>query len=45
MPASSGTLIIENFAGIEHLRLDVHPITVIIGLQSVGKSITAKLVY
>jgi len=36
---------IENFKGISHLELDVKPFTVLIGPQSVGKSVTAKLLY
>jgi hypothetical protein len=38
-------LIIENFKGISHLELEVKPFTVMIGPQSVGKSVTAKLLY
>jgi len=38
-------LTIENFAGIRHLEMDVSPFTVLIGPQSVGKSITAKVLY
>jgi hypothetical protein len=38
-------LIIENFKGISHLELEVKPFTVLIGPQSVGKSVTAKLLY
>ena len=38
-------LIIENFKGISHLDLEVRPFTVLIGPQSVGKSVTAKLLY
>lgn len=36
---------IENFKGISHLDLEVKPFTVLIGPQSVGKSVTAKLLY
>jgi hypothetical protein len=36
---------IENFKGIKSLRLEVRPFTVLIGPQSVGKSVTAKLLY
>ena len=36
---------IDNFAGINKLKLDLRPFTVVIGPQSVGKSITAKLLY
>jgi hypothetical protein len=38
-------LIIENFKGIAHLELEVKPFTVLIGPQSVGKSVAAKLLY
>jgi hypothetical protein len=38
-------LTIENFAGIRHLEMDVSPFTVLIGPQSVGKSVTAKVLY
>ena len=38
-------LTIENFAGIKHLEMDVSPFTVLIGPQSVGKSLTAKVLY
>lgn len=38
-------LSVSNFAGIKHLDLEVRPFTVVIGPQSVGKSITAKLLY
>ena len=38
-------LTIENYAGIKRLDLEVRPFTVLIGPQSVGKSITAKLLY
>jgi len=40
-----GTLDVENFAGISKVSLSVSPFTVIIGPQSVGKSITAKLLH
>ena len=36
---------ITNFKGISHLELEVKPFTVLIGPQSVGKSVTAKLLY
>jgi hypothetical protein len=36
---------IENFKGIGNLDLDVRPFTVLIGPQSVGKSVTAKLLF
>jgi hypothetical protein len=45
MSQSSERLLIERFAGIEHLDLDPRPFTVLIGPQSVGKSITAKLLF
>ena len=45
MPRPAERLLIENFAGIARLDLTVLPFTVIIGPQSVGKSITAKLLY
>jgi len=38
-------LTIENFAGIRHLEMDVSPFTLLIGPQSVGKSLTAKVLY
>lgn len=38
-------IIINGFAGIRHLELDLGPINVIIGPQSSGKSVTAKLIY
>ncbi len=38
-------LIIDNFAGIEHLELDLKKINILIGPQAVGKSICAKLLY
>jgi hypothetical protein len=38
-------LVIENFKGISHHDLEVRPFTVLIGPQSVGKSVTAKLLY
>jgi hypothetical protein len=38
-------LTIENFKGIKHLDLEVKPFTVLIGPQSVGKSVVAKLLY
>jgi hypothetical protein len=41
----SERLIIENFKGISHLDLEVKPFTVLIGPQSVGKSVVAKLLY
>jgi hypothetical protein len=45
MPKSSERLQIENFAGIEHLELEPQPFTILIGPQSVGKSVTAKLFF
>jgi len=39
------TIVIENFKGIAHLELEVKAFTVLIGPQSVGKSVTAKLLY
>lgn len=36
---------IENFKGISRLELEIKPFTVLIGPQSVGKSVTAKLLY
>ena len=36
---------IENFKGISSLELEVKPFTVLIGPQSVGKSVTAKLLF
>lgn len=38
-------IIINGFAGIRHFELEIRPINVIIGPQSSGKSITAKLIY
>ena len=38
-------LVISNFAGIKQLDLEARPFTVLIGPQSVGKSVTAKLLY
>jgi predicted ATP-dependent endonuclease of OLD family len=45
MPQPSEHLEIEGFAGIKCLSLEVPPFTVLIGPQSVGKSIVAKLLY
>jgi len=45
MSQSSERLSIEGFAGIEHLDLDPKPFTILIGPQSVGKSVTAKLLF
>lgn len=39
------TLTIKGFAGIESLEIQTRPFTVIIGPQSVGKSIVAKLLF
>ena len=39
------SLVIANFAGINSLEIEVSPLTVLIGPQSVGKSVTAKLLY
>ncbi len=39
------TLTIEGFAGIESLEIQTRPFTVLIGPQSVGKSIAAKLLF
>lgn len=36
---------ITNFAGIQHIELDLKAINVLIGPQAVGKSICAKLLY
>jgi ABC-type cobalamin/Fe3+-siderophores transport system ATPase subunit len=45
MSQTTERLIIENFAGITHLEIDVRPFTILIGPQSVGKSVTAKLLH
>ena len=44
MPATE-KLIIDGFAGIHGFELEVRPFTVLIGPQSVGKSIAAKLLF
>ncbi|MEM6263978.1 MAG: hypothetical protein AAGI38_15805, partial [Bacteroidota bacterium] len=36
---------IQNFAGINDLKIDVNSITVMIGPQASGKSLTAKLLF
>lgn len=41
----SEKLIIENFAGISYLEIEVKPITILIGEQTTGKSVVAKLIY
>ncbi len=38
-------LIIENFAGIDHLEIELNKINIFIGPQASGKSITAKLFF
>ena len=38
-------LIIDNFAGIKHIELDVGQINILIGPQATGKSVCAKLHY
>ncbi|WP_413510929.1 AAA family ATPase [Myroides odoratus] len=38
-------LSIRNFAGIEKLDLEIKSITILIGLQGVGKSVVVKLIY
>ncbi|MDP8240010.1 MAG: AAA family ATPase [Candidatus Hatepunaea meridiana] len=38
-------LIIDNFAGIKHIELDIGKINILIGPQATGKSICAKLHY
>lgn len=38
-------LIINNFAGIDHLEIELNKINILIGPQASGKSITAKLFY
>src|ERR1700677_2062859 len=38
-------LIIRNFAGIKHVDMEVSPFTTLIGPQSVGKSVTAKVIF
>ena len=45
MPQIRDRLTIEGFAGIKHLDLEVRPFTTLIGPQSVGKSIVAKLIF
>jgi len=39
----SEKLIVDNFAGIDHIELDVGKINILIGPQTAGKSICAKL--
>lgn len=41
----SERLIIKNFAGIKKLELDVRQITILIGPQTTGKSVCAKLLF
>lgn len=38
-------ILIKNFAGIEHLEIELNKINVFIGKQASGKSITAKIIY
>ncbi|MGL4499228.1 MAG: AAA family ATPase, partial [Planktothrix sp.] len=38
-------LIIDNFAGIEHLEIEVKKINIMIGPQASGKSVCAKLLF
>ncbi len=38
-------LIIKNFAGIDHLEIELNKINILIGPQASGKSITAKLFF
>lgn len=38
-------LVVENFAGIQELELDLNAINILIGPQAVGKSVCAKLLY
>jgi len=45
MPEPQERIVVHGFAGITHVELDIYPVTVLIGPQSVGKSVTAKLVY
>jgi len=39
------SLTITNFAGINHLEIELNKINILIGQQATGKSITAKLVF
>ncbi|HET7228673.1 MAG TPA: AAA family ATPase [Longimicrobium sp.] len=39
------TLHIRNFAGLEEVRIELKPVTVLIGPQASGKSVCAKLVF
>jgi len=39
------TLIINNFAGINSLKIDLNKINILIGPQAAGKSVTAKLIF
>ncbi len=41
----SERLIIDNFAGLKHVEIDLKKINVFIGPQATGKSVTAKLAY
>lgn len=45
MATDGGQLKLVNFSSIDGLELPIHPITVLIGPQSVGKSVTAKALY
>lgn len=38
-------LIIKNFAGFDHIEVDLKPINIFIGPQAAGKSVIIKLVY
>lgn len=38
-------LIVDNFAGIEHLEIEVKKINIMIGPQASGKSVCAKLLF
>lgn len=38
-------LIIKNFAGFDHIEIDLKPINIFIGPQAAGKSVIIKLVY
>jgi predicted ATPase len=38
-------LIIDNFAGMKHIELDINNINLLIGPQATGKSVCAKLLY
>jgi hypothetical protein len=41
----SERLIIENFLGLKNIDMEVRDINILIGAQSVGKSVCAKLLY